>query len=82
MAVVTHSGSVFSAILRTRRHLGFTLVVSSGQELVTTTASYLEYALDLEGTRVVGLVLETLREPDRMRAALARAADRTWPSSP
>jgi acyl-CoA synthetase (NDP forming) len=76
VAVITHSGSVFSAILRTRRHLGFTVVVSSGQELVTTTASYLDYALDLEGTRVVGLVLETLREPDRMRAALARAADR------
>ena len=75
VAVVTHSGSVFSAILRTRRHLGFTLVVSSGQELVTTTASYLDYALDLEGTRVVGLVLETLREPDLMRQALARAAD-------
>ncbi len=75
VAVVTHSGSVFSAILRTRRHLGFTLVVSSGQELVTTTASYLEYALDLEGTRVVGLVLETLREADRMQEVLARAAE-------
>jgi len=76
VALVTHSGSVFSAILRTRRHLGFTLVVSSGQELVTTTASYLDYALELEGTRVVGLVLETLREADRMREVLARAAER------
>ena len=75
VAFITHSGSVFSAILRTRRHLGFTLVVSAGQELVTTAASYLDYALDLPGTRVVGLLLETLREPDLLQAALRRAAD-------
>jgi acyl-CoA synthetase (NDP forming) len=74
VAFITHSGSVFSAMLRTRRHLGFTVAVSSGQELVTTTASYLEYALTLEQTRVVGLLLETMREPELMRAALDRAA--------
>jgi acyl-CoA synthetase (NDP forming) len=74
VAVVTHSGSVFSALLRTRRHLGFTVVVSSGQELVTPAAAYLDYALGLEETRVVGLVLETLRAPVAMRAALERAA--------
>jgi acyl-CoA synthetase (NDP forming) len=75
VALVTHSGSVFSALLRTRRHLGFTLAVSAGQELVTGAADYLGYALDLEGTRVVGLVLETLRQPDGLRAALHRAAE-------
>jgi hypothetical protein len=74
VAFITHSGSVFSALLRTRRHLGFTMAVSSGQELVTTTASYLDYALGLEQTKVVGLLLETLRQPERLRAALARAA--------
>ena len=75
VALVTHSGSVFSALLRTRRHLGFSLVVSAGQELVTGTPDYLDYALGLEGTRVVGLVLETLRDPDGLRAALHRAAE-------
>ncbi len=75
VAFITHSGSVFSAILRTRRHLGFTVVVSAGQELVTTTAAYLDYALGLPETRVVGLLLETLRDPESLRAALARAAE-------
>ena len=75
VAFISHSGSVFSAVLRTRRHLGFTLVVSAGQELVTTAASYLEYALHAGETRVVGLLLETLRDPDLMRAGLARAAE-------
>jgi acetate---CoA ligase (ADP-forming) len=75
VAFITHSGSVFSAVLRTRRHLGFTVVVSAGQELVTTAASYLDYALDRPETRVVGLLLETLREPEGLRAALLRAAE-------
>ena len=35
IALVTHSGSVFSALLRTHRRLEYSLVVSSGQELVT-----------------------------------------------
>ncbi|MEP6667151.1 MAG: CoA-binding protein, partial [Nocardioidaceae bacterium] len=52
IALVTHSGSVFSALLRTHRQLDFALAVSSGQELVTTTADYLAYALELEETRV------------------------------
>jgi acyl-CoA synthetase (NDP forming) len=77
IALVTHSGSVFSALLRTRRALGFTLAVSSGQELVTTAAAYAEYALSLPQTRVLALVLEAVREPARLRAVLerARAAD-------
>ena len=75
VALVTHSGSVFSALLRTRRRLGFTLAVSSGQELVTTTADYVQRALDDPATRVVGLVLEALRDGPGFRAALARAAE-------
>jgi acyl-CoA synthetase (NDP forming) len=74
VALVTHSGSAFSALLRTDRMFGWSLAVSSGQELVTTTAEYVEYALDLPETRVVALVLETLRDPDRFQAALARAS--------
>ena len=60
IAFVSHSGSVFSAFLRNNRGLGFTLAVSAGQELVTSTASYLDYALDLPGTRIVAVLLETL----------------------
>jgi acyl-CoA synthetase (NDP forming) len=79
VAVVSHSGSAFSAMLRSHRRLGFSVVVSSGQELVTTTADYLDYALELEETRVVALLLETVREPARLRAALDHAAARGVP---
>ena len=79
IALVSHSGSVFSALLRTHRRLEFSLVVSAGQELVTRAADYLSYALDLPETRVVGLFLETLRDVPRFRSGLARAAERGIP---
>jgi len=79
VAFITHSGSAFSALLRSQRRIGFTLAVSSGQELVTSAASYLHYALGLPATRIVALLLETLREPEAFRAALARAAEAEIP---
>src|SRR5260370_2136102 len=73
VALVTHSGSVFSALLRARRGFGFSLAVSSGQELVTTAAAYARYALSLPETRVLALVLEAIRDAAGLRAALADA---------
>ncbi len=79
VALVTHSGSIFSALLRARRGFGFTLAVSSGQELVTAAPAYLEYALSLPETRLIGLVLEAIRDGGALRRALAAAADRDIP---
>ena len=74
VAVITHSGSVFSALLHNDRDLRFNLVVSAGNELVTSAAAYLDHALELPTTRVVALFLETVREPAAFRAGLAKAA--------
>jgi len=74
VALITHSGSVFSALLRSRRELGFTLAVSSGQELVTPAAAYARYAVSLPQTRVLGLVLEAIREPGLLQQVLAAAS--------
>jgi acyl-CoA synthetase (NDP forming) len=79
IALITHSGSVFSALLRTRRGLGYTVAVSSGQELVSTAAEYAEWALGNEETRVLALVLEAVRDAGRLRAVLATAAARDIP---
>ena len=73
VGLVTHSGSVFSALLRTRRGFGFSLAVSSGQELVTTAADYARYALGLAETTVLALVLEAIRDAPGLRAVLADA---------
>ena len=79
VALVTHSGSVFSTMLRARRGVGYTVAVSSGQELVTPAASYLDYALGLPETRVLALVLEAIRDPGQLRRVLAVAAARDLP---
>jgi acyl-CoA synthetase (NDP forming) len=73
VALITHSGSVFSTLLRARRGFGYSLAVSSGQELVTPAAAYARYALGLAETRVLGLVLETIRDPAGLRTALETA---------
>ena len=76
VALVTHSGSVFSTLLRARRGFGFSLAVSSGQELVTTAAAYARYALSLPETRVLALVLEAIRDAADLRSVLAARAGR------
>jgi acetate---CoA ligase (ADP-forming) len=75
VALITHSGSVFSTLLRARRGFGFSLAVSSGQELVTTAAAYARYALRLEETRVLALVLEAIRDAADLRTALQTALE-------
>jgi acetate---CoA ligase (ADP-forming) len=64
---------VFSALLRARRGFGFTVAVSSGQELVTTAADYARYAMRLPETKVLALVLEAIRDGPGLRAVLADA---------
>ena len=79
VGLVTHSGSVFSALLRTRRGFGFSLLVSSGQELVTTTSAYARYALQLAETKVLALVLEAIRDAAELRSVLGSAQARDVP---
>ena len=79
VTLVSHSGSVFSAFLFNDRGIRFNLLVSSGQEIVTTMDEYLSYALDLPSTTIVGLLLETVRRPEGFVAALAKAAERGIP---
>ncbi len=73
VALVTHSGSVFSTMLRSRRGIGFSVAISSGQELVSTAADYARYALGLPETRVLALVLEAISDAGLLRAVLAGA---------
>ncbi|MFL5797801.1 MAG: acetate--CoA ligase family protein [Actinomycetota bacterium] len=79
ISFVTHSGSVFSALLHNDRLIRFNLVVSSGLELTTTAADYLRFALDLPTTRIATLFIETVRDPEGFVAALRLAAERDIP---
>ena len=79
IALISHSGSAFSGLCHTDRRFRYSLAVSAGQELATTVADYLDFALDMPSTRVVGLFLETVRDPAGFVAALEKAQARDVP---
>ncbi|MFL6033395.1 MAG: acetate--CoA ligase family protein [Rubrobacteraceae bacterium] len=76
---ISHSGSAFTALLHAERGVRFNLAVSAGQELTTTMADYMSYALERESTRAIALYLETVRDPATFRRALETAAERDVP---
>lgn len=76
---LAQSGSAFGVLAHNDPRFAFNLVVSSGQELTTTVADYMDYALDLPSTKVIGLFLETVRDPQGFVRALARAATQGIP---
>ncbi len=79
ICLLSHSGSSFSALLHNDRGLKFNLAVSSGQELVTTAADYVSYGISMEGTAVVGLVVEQLRDVPRFSEVAREASERDIP---
>jgi acyl-CoA synthetase (NDP forming) len=79
IAFITHSGSAYSALCHNDRRFRFSLAVSAGQELATNAADYLDFALEMETTKVVGLFLETVRDPQAFVAALEKAEARDIP---
>jgi acyl-CoA synthetase (NDP forming) len=79
VALISHSGSIWESVIQNNRQLTFNYAISSGNEMVTTLADYLLFVLDDPQTRVVGLFLETVRDPQRFRLALETAAERDIP---
>jgi len=76
---LSHSGSLFSAMLHNQRGIRFNLVVSTGLEINTTMDAYMQWALELESTRVLAVFLETIRDPEGFRRALRRAEESDVP---
>ncbi len=79
VAYISHSGSGMCGIVDSEERIDFNLVVSTGQELAVTMDEYLDYALEMPGTRAVGLFMETARNPEGLVAAFAKAQERRIP---
>ncbi len=73
---ITHSGSVWEIFLQNQRSVAFNYIISSGNEMVTSIADYMQFALTDPSTRVISLFLETVRDPQTFTSALAEAAER------
>jgi len=76
---ISHAGSAYGALAHNDPRFTFNLVISPGQELTTTVADYIDYALERAETRVIGLFLEAVRDPRRFVAALDKAARKRIP---
>ena len=79
VALISHSGSGMSGIIDCEERVRINVAVSTGNELGVTMDEYLDFVLDLPETRVVGLFIETARNPGGFAAALAKAAERRIP---
>jgi acyl-CoA synthetase (NDP forming) len=79
VSLISHSGSGMSGIIDCDQRLRINFAVSAGNELGVTMDEYLDFALDLPETRVVGLFVETARNPQGFQAALYKAAQRRIP---
>lgn len=78
-SVISQSGSGMCGIIDSEARLRANFAVSTGNELTVTMDEYLDFALELPETRVVGLFIETARNPTQFRAALEKAATKKIP---
>ena len=79
VSLISHSGSGMCGIIDCERRLQINVAVSTGNELAVTMDEYLDFVLDLPETRVVGLFIETARNPAGLVASLEKAAAREIP---
>lgn len=79
VAYISHSGSGMCGIVDSEERIDFNLVVSTGQELAVAMDEYLDFALDQPATRVVGLFMETARNPEGLVRAFKKAQQRRIP---
>lgn len=79
ISLISHSGAGMSGPIDSDARLRINFAVSTGNEIGVTMDAYLDFVLDLPETRVVGLFIETARNPAGIRAALKKAADKQIP---
>ena len=79
ISYIAQSGSAFTTLCHNGCRLGFNLCASAGNEMTTTVADYMDWCLEREDTRAIGLFLETVRDPKRFVAALHKANARGIP---
>jgi len=79
ISYIAQSGSAFTTLCHNGNRLGFNLCVSSGNEITTTIADYMDWSLEQPETQVIGLFLEAVRSPQAFVDALQKASDKNIP---
>ncbi|HLI11426.1 MAG TPA: acetate--CoA ligase family protein [Alphaproteobacteria bacterium] len=75
-AIISQSGSVAIAISQDDREIGFSYIITAGNEAVCTAADYLQAVIRDDRVRVVMMFIETIRNPRLFAEAALEAAAR------
>ena len=79
IAMIIQSGSVLGALTNNDRRLRYNFFVSSGSENVTNASDYLLWCLQQPSTKVVGMFLESVRDPVKFLEGLKLAKEKNIP---
>lgn len=80
VAVLSHSGALFSSVVslgeKMGSGLGYSYFVSAGNEADLSLLDYMEYVIEDEPTRIVALILDGVGDVERFRRLCRAAEDR------
>lgn len=79
VTLISQSGAGMSGIVDCEERIDFGLAVSTGSEFTVGLADYLDFALETQAPKVIGLFMETARDPAALAAALDKAQRRQVP---
>ncbi len=79
IGAIAQSGAVILAIANANREIGFSHLISSGNEAVLDAVDYMEHLLDDPRTHVIMAFLESIRRPTAFQQACRRAAELNKP---
>ena len=79
IALITHSGSRMTYLANNDARFRFNYVIASGQEINASVGDYMDYLLRQPSTRVIALLLESVRDVPAFLAALGEARERDIP---
>jgi acyl-CoA synthetase (NDP forming) len=75
VGVITQSGSVALALANSNRGVGYSTLVSSGNEAVLDTTDYMRHMIGDPNTKVICAFLEGIRKPAEFAKLCEKAAD-------
>jgi len=79
VTLISHSGAGMCGIVDCEERIDFNLAVSTGQELCVGMHDYMDFAIEAHRTKVIGLFMETVRDPQAMIAVLQKANEHEIP---
>jgi acyl-CoA synthetase (NDP forming) len=79
IALIAHSGSGMTYLANNDARFCFNYVIASAQEINASVGDYMDYLLGQPSTRVIAILLETVRDVPRFVAALKKARAQSVP---